>query len=180
MEHDLSTSRERVNGLLSTKINLIKSDADSIAQRLLQADSVRGMAEMMAEQKHEFPEFIAFAVFDRDGVIARYGANAAPESLQEESRNMRLAFDGVKAIGTTEYHPETGNFIMYVYVPMGPDKVLAATMPGDHIASTALVFKLSETRDIFVVDNEGTIIASFNKDLYLDRRNFIKEKETNT
>jgi GAF domain-containing protein/PAS domain-containing protein len=62
---------------------------------------------------------------------------------------------------------------------MDPDRVLVATMPGDHIASFISSFKLWETGGIFIIDNEGTIIASLNKKLYLDRRNYIKEKETN-
>jgi hypothetical protein len=79
------------DNLVSTKMQLIKANGATVAQRLLQAASPEEMAEAMATEITKFPEFTALSVFDQNhGVIANYGVPVKSAELLEESRYVQI------------------------------------------------------------------------------------------
>ena len=179
MEKDLALSRDIADKLVSTKINLLKSDANTVAERLFQTASIDEMSQAMASQIEEFPGFISLTVYGRDAIIANVGDPIHDDIMLMEGHYIQRAFAGERIISTTHYNSVSGAFIMHVFVPMGPDMVLSATVPGTTFTDLTSEFRLWKSGGIVITDEDGTIIASIRNDLVMDRRNFIEEAETN-
>ena len=179
MEQDLALAREIADSLVSTKIRLLKSDAVTVAERLLKTGSMDEMIELMASQMEEFADFTSLTVYGRDGVVANVGDPLHDDIMLLEGHYIQKAFDGERIISTTHYNSVNGAFIMHVFVPMGAEMILSATIPGTTFAELVSGFTLWQSGGIIIIDEEGTIIASRRDDLVLERRNFIKEAKTN-
>jgi len=178
IEQDMSFALDIADNLVSTKIGLLKSDAATVAERLLKAGSNEEMAAVMASQINEFPNFLALTVFDRENIISHYGEPISPIHLVEESCALEMTFGRENLLSPPHYNLETGSFIMHVFVPMGPDKILSATIPGLLFVDLLSSHRLWRTGSLIMTDGEGTIIANFREDLVLNRRNFIEDAKT--
>ncbi|MDR2726440.1 MAG: hypothetical protein LBC10_00425, partial [Deltaproteobacteria bacterium] len=177
MEQDLSLARDIADDLVNTKIRLLKSDAATVAERLLQTGSDAEMLEVMAAQLGTFHEFVSLTVYDRNGIVTNSGDLVSCDDPRE-SRYLQMAFDGETVISTTHYNLKSGTFVMHVIVPMGRDKVLSATFPGMIFADLLADYRLWQTGSIFMLDETGAMIAHVRRELVLERRNFIEEAET--
>ena len=180
MEQDLALALDIADGLLSTKMELIKSNGATIAERLLKAPSSRKMIEIMASEITKFPEFTALSVFDKEhGVIASYGVPIKPAELFAEDRYVQMAYNGKRVISTTLYDTETNDLIMHVFVPMTSDMVLAATIPGLTFSSYISDYRLWRNGSIGLLDEEGTTIANYDTELVLRRLSSIRDAKAN-
>ncbi|MCL1828027.1 MAG: ATP-binding protein [Oscillospiraceae bacterium] len=178
MEHELSLALDIANTVVTTKIGLLKSNAETVAERILQADSVEEMKAVMASQEEEFEEFISLAVYDRNGLVVNCGSPVAHNVFLSERDLVQPVFDGVKIISSPHYNRVKGDLVIHVFVPMGPDMILSATVPGMLFSDLLSQYRLWQTGNIFIVDAEGTFVANYRSDLVLRQRNFIKEAET--
>ena len=179
MEQELSLALDIADSLVSTKIELLKADASTVAERLLNADTVEEMSEIMASQIVEFSEFISLTVLNHHGVVFNYGQPTCASSRFEGSVYMQMAFSGEDNISTTHYDSEGQNFIMHVFVPMGEDRVLSATISGMTFSDLISDFRLWQTGNILMLDEEGTIIANVRTHLVRERYSFIEDAKTN-
>ncbi|MCL1941480.1 MAG: hypothetical protein FWG09_06010, partial [Synergistaceae bacterium] len=175
MAHDLSLAIDLADNLVSIKVNLLKSNASTVAERLLKAGSNEEMAVIMASQIGEFPEFMALTVFDDEGPIVSHGTPITPAEILEESHYVKIAQSGESVISTTLYDNDTNDFIMYVFAPLGHDKILSATINGLTFSRLVADYRLWQTGNIFMIDTEGTVIASSREELVLQRHNYLKE-----
>jgi hypothetical protein len=75
MEHELRLALDIADRLISTKIELLKSNAANISAYLQWANSAEEMTEVMAYLLAEYPEFLSLAVLDKNGIIAHYGSS---------------------------------------------------------------------------------------------------------
>ena len=181
VDQDLSLAIDIADNLVSSKMLLIKANGATVAARLMKAGSNEEMSEIMASEIIKFPEFTALSVFDKEhGVIANYGIPITTEELLAESRYVNMAYNGESVIPTTRYNPETNVFIMHVFVPMTSDMAMVATISGFSFSDFIRGYKLWQTGSMFMLDEEGTIIADINDELVLRRENFIKEAEVNS
>ena len=175
VEQDLTLAIDITDGLVATKIQLIKTNGTTVAERLLKADSVAEMVEIMSVEIDRYPEFIAFSVFERErGVIANYGKPVTSMELNAENRFLELAMNGETAISSTLYDPETNNLIMHVFIPMKSGTALAVTIPGLTFSGYIRGYKLWRNGNIAILDEEGTTIANYNDEYVLKRMNSIK------
>ena len=177
MEQELTLALEIADTLVSTKISLLKSNAEVVAARL-EAASDAEMTGIMAAQMEEFGDFISLAVYDRAGTVADFGEPIRHDVFFLESDYMQPAFNGESLLSSAHYNGENGRFIIHIFVPIGPGRVLAATIPGMVFSEILSGYRLWQTGSIFIVNAEGTFIASYRDDLVLEQRNLIAEAET--
>jgi len=179
MEGNLSLVLDVADSLVSTKIRLLKSNASTAAERFLRADSQEEMREVLRMQLDAFPEFLALTVFDREGIIANYGTPITSAEVLNENRYIDLAYSGERILSSTLYDTDSNDFIMHVFVPVEPGKVLVATISGLTFADLLSGYRLWQTGNIFMLDEKGIVIAHFRENLVLGRHNYIEEAKTN-
>ena len=177
LEHDLSFIVEVADGLISTKMQLIKTKAAHVAAALLRVDSPEEMSKIMAEHIAGCPDCISHSVLDRNGVIAQYGIPVSPEEMLLHSKIIeRVYSEGVSILSDPFYSVGTGRLIMRVYTPFGADKIFALTQSGFLFADFIAAYKLWNTGNVHIINDEGMIIADPEKELVL-QRNFHRNAE---
>ena len=177
MENELSFALEVADTVVATKINLLKSNAATIAERLLNAASAEEMAELMKAQMEIFPEFISLTAYDREKTIAHSGRPLAQNCIYTEEAFMEPAFNGEQILSSPHFNSADGDFVLHVFVPMGKNKVLSATIPGLHFSEILSEYRLWETGSFFMTDIKGTFIANYRDYLVLEQHNFIEEAQ---
>jgi PAS domain-containing protein len=90
-----------------------------------------------------------------------------------------MAYNGMTVISSPFYSTETGEFVLHIYTPIGPDKILVITQSGMTFADLVSGYKLWDTGNIYMFNEEGTMIADVEPELVLNQRNFIKELAAN-
>jgi len=175
MEQDLALALSIADDLISTRIRLLKADAETVAERLLKLDTEEEMEGVMASQLELYPEFVALTVHSRRTVLANYGEDVDYSTMMRENRHIQMAFMGTSTISSPFYSRITRSFFMHVFVPMGSEMVLSATIPGMTFTDIVAKYRLWQTGSIYLVDGEGTFIASYLTDLVTERQNFIVE-----
>jgi len=161
VDKDISLALNIANDLISTKISLYKSNAQTAAERLLDANGPAGMKDVMAEQLDQFPDFMAFTVFDRQGIVAEYGDAVTSIYLLNSSKYIHDAFEGKTVISTTRHNEETEKLVMHVCTPMGLDRVLSVTIPGLVFSDELAGYRLWDSGNIWMIDEEGIVIAHY-------------------
>ena len=176
MEQDLALALAIANDLISTRIRLLVADADTVAGRLLSIQPDENPEAVMASKLETYPEFVSLAVYDRhSGIVASYGKTFDTDFIRYENPYIQTAFAGIPVISTTHFSYPTGDLVMYVFVPMGEDLVLSATIPGTIFADMVSRYRLWQTGNIFIIDEEGAFIASYHPNLVQLRFNYISQ-----
>jgi signal transduction histidine kinase/CheY-like chemotaxis protein len=159
MDGNLSFASDIASDFVSTKINLLKSDSDTVSERLLSAGYMNeDLEEVMLEQLEQYPEFMALTIFNREGIVAQVGYAPTPENLLSE-KYIQSAFQGADIISTTRIDESTGELVMHICVPMGETQVLSVTISGMLFTELIKVYKFWVTGNILITDEEGVIIA---------------------
>jgi signal transduction histidine kinase/PAS domain-containing protein len=177
METDQMLLRDIADNLIGTKIELMKMRAEETAKRLLGAQSENEWPDILKAQLDEFPDFMAFAVFSREGVKAGFGDSPAHDDTDVNSY-LSSAFDKTIEISTSRIDPLTGKLVFYMYMPITSDMVLAVTIPGMYFSNILSEYKLWETGSIYLIDGEGALIAHYDDDRITNRINFIELAKT--
>ena len=175
MENDLSFAIEIADGLISTKIKLLEMSALAMAERLQDAGSPEEMAGIMNAHIADCEECISQSVFSRSGMIASYGAPIGSGEIPAHSKEIEMAYNGETVVSSPFYSPGTGEFIMNIYSPLGSDRILSISVPGIMFTDIVTDYQLWDTGNIYMINEEGTIIANIEKEYVLNQRNFIKE-----
>ena len=170
---DISLARDIANDFVSTRISLYKSNAHTVAERLMKTDSPKAMEAVMREQLAEFTDFMAFTVFDRKRIVAEYGDSPTLIDWLEKSKYIRDAFNGRTVISTTRHDEPTGKLVMHICTPMGSDRVLSVTIPGLIFSELFDNYVLRDTGHIFMLDEEGTVIAHIFPELIEARTGYV-------
>ena len=178
IEHEMSLALNIADTVVATKISLLKSNAATMAARLIAASDAE-MAEIMETQLEEFPDFISLEVYDRDGTVDKCGDPIDNDIFLKENDDIQSAFSGESFLSSAHYNNINGNLVIHVFVPMGPDKVLSATIPGMLFSDILSGYRLWQTGSIFMVDGEGTFVANYRPYLVLEQQNFIEAAKTN-
>ena len=175
MEKDFSVDLNISDELVSTKIHLLISDASAIAESINKANSPVEITNIMAAQVNESPEIMALTVLNREGIVASYGE---PIVSTEEHRYVQKAFEGSNAFSSTRKDDKTGELVIFLFIPTERDHVLGLTMRGMIFTDFLSKYQLWQNGNIFVVDDEGTIIAHYHHDMVQERYNFIEKAKT--
>ncbi|MCL1906062.1 MAG: PAS domain-containing protein, partial [Clostridiales bacterium] len=177
MEQEISLAMDIADTVVSTKISLLKSNGETLAERLKAVPDAK-MQEVMAAQLEEFTDFFALTVFDKNGVIASKGTPITTADMLEEREYIQIAYEGDIVLSSTLYDDETLEFIMYVFVPMDSGRILGATIPGLFFSDLLSEYRLWQTGNIFMTDAEGTFLANYRPYLVLEKHNFIEDAKT--
>ena len=182
MEEDLAFALDIADDHISARIAQLVSDASAMAMRLqltVQSYTGEGEAEIDASIMRRYSGFLAAAVFSNDRRLLSYGKLLPPWELIAADDVLARALRGEYTITTTHYDNDSGELVMYVFVPMDAGLVLAATIPGLTFYEILADYRLWETGNIYMLDGEGTVIADCEKELVLDRDNFLHELKKN-
>ena len=185
-EQQLSFALDIADNLVATQMNLLRSDARTISERLLKSDTAEEMLGMMAHQKVEFPKFISLTVFDLSGIHVENGltfhlGNLVPDDICKlVELYIYSAFDGESIVSAPYHNYAGGEFIANVFVPMGDNYVLSATFDGMLFSDLLSRHTLWDTGNILLINAEGTIIADADSKLVTEQRNFIEMSKTDT
>ena len=179
MVQDQSLIRDLANDLVGTQINILKSNASTVAERLQKNRLQDEVAEVMRTQQEEFPEFLAFTVFNRNGVLASFGDLSTHESFLGSSPYLAKAFNGEKVISTTRTEQHTGQLVFHLCVPMEDDEVLSITVSGTLFTDLLKKYRLWQTGSIFIIDEQGTLIAHYDFDRVNERINYVEQAKAN-
>jgi len=176
MSEDISLARDIVNDFISTRIDLYKSNARTVAEHFITNDSNEDMETDMQELLAEYEDFMAFTVFNRQGIVAQYGDSPTSINLLDQSKYIESAFNGRTVISTTKYNEATNKLVMYICTPMGQDRILSVTISGMIFSEMLGSYILRDTRKIFMLDEYGTVIAHFSPDIVSSRTNVTTDQ----
>ena len=180
VEQDLALTVDIADSLVAAKMQLIKSNGATVAEKLLNVESKEEMTEIMVNEIAGSAEFTALLVYDKEkGIVAAYGTIINTDELLAESKYVQMAMNGESVISTTLYDTETNEFIMHVFIPMAPGKILAATIPGFTFSSYIRDFRIWRNGNIAILDEEATTIAHCNEQFVLERMNSIRDGKIN-
>ncbi|MDR2492148.1 MAG: hypothetical protein LBD25_01605, partial [Coriobacteriales bacterium] len=173
IEKDLALSRDLADTLVTKQIDLLVSDAHIISERIEKAQTPEEMKAVMVEEFPHYEDFIAASVFDREHLVATYGKAYVPEEWLSKSTYIKAAFEGEANISSTRRSSLSGLLVMHICVPMGDSYVLSVSVDGHTFSKLLKPFRLWETGNIFLLDEEGTVIANVRDEWVEQRVNFV-------
>jgi signal transduction histidine kinase/CheY-like chemotaxis protein len=178
IESDMTVVSQIAVKLISTNLRLWKTEADMVAAAALSAamdDAVSGgdrTLPVVLEEQISIHNYLALTVMNSREVIVSRG-DYAPDSSFARSPYARRAFAGERVITTTELAGD-GRLLIRICVPMG-SRILVVTMPGMILSEIIAEFRIWTTGNIFIMDNEGVIIANIRPPLVEERRRLVEE-----
>ncbi|MDR0937524.1 MAG: response regulator [Oscillospiraceae bacterium] len=174
IESDMTEISEIADKLITTEINLLKSDAATVSRYLIHVPDAQLLTALEA-QVAAYTNFTALTVFDRDGVYASWGDSPTPAEYLYDDYIQR-AFAGETLISTTRYDP-SGALVFHLCIPLG-DRVLSVTIPGMLFSDLLSDIQIWETGNIFIVDSSGTVISNIRQNWVEERYNFVEMAKT--
>ena len=177
---ELPFARDIAHDLVAAEIKRLTHNASITAEHLARASSEAEMTEIMADRMNSFPDFLGLSVLDRNAKVLAERGKAVPRDCmclaQDYFSGVLAGKHGISAPHRAGADPE---LYMHVFQPVGPDRILVATLSGWLFTELIDSFKLGTMGGVFIADGQGTIIASQRRELVRSQRNFIKEAETN-
>ena len=107
MEQEMTLDLDIAETVVDTKIGILKSNVETIAERLQAAVSIGNMVEIMFVQQKIYTDFIALRVYNRNGVVAHCGDWIAHDAINERREHAQLVFGG-KSILTPPHYNDKG------------------------------------------------------------------------
>ena len=176
-KENVSVIADVADRLISTHYVLLETKAKNVAGHLEKIPSAK-IKNFLENINYEDDHIISMTVFDRKGIVASHGKFPARASLLHTSQYLPEAFEGRTVISSTYWDKEAENLMMYIYVPIDKNRVLAATIPGTFFSDLISDARIWETGNIFLLDDKGTMIANMRKHYVIDRINFIERAKT--
>ena len=162
---------------ISTEIALLKLKAEHAANELSslkEADWPGAFSKNMIQDA----QFIGMSVLDiNNGAIASAGHMPAGPDLLED-KYIRQAFFGDTIFTSTV---QTGNGIMiYLAAPIPGEnnQILAITIDGLFFTDSVADFAVWDTGHIYMVDNDGYLLANYRRNWMQERANFLIWEQT--
>jgi signal transduction histidine kinase/CheY-like chemotaxis protein len=175
LQNDLLLENAIGDKLIANEITLLKTETEKIAVSVgtaTEADLESSLKEQLALNSR----FIALTVINHDGMVSTADTDQTREQYMD-TIYVQHAFEGLSVISTTRF-TKAGDVVMHVCVPVetsaGPG-VLAATVSGLHFMELLSQFSVYQSGHFFVLDEEGTIIASKTDESVLSRKNYIHD-----
>ena len=174
VREDVTVITDVADRLISTHVLLMKAEAKNVAEKLagVPNSKIKGFLEGVLYLNENI---ISLTVFSREGIIASHGDFPPPSSLLQSSQYIAEAFSGNPIISSTFWDKKSERLMMYVYFPIDKNRVLAATIPGTFFSDLVADLRIWHTGNVFMIDNQGTIIANMREHYVLDRVNFIEQ-----
>jgi signal transduction histidine kinase/DNA-binding response OmpR family regulator len=169
-----------VGNFVNTKITLLKADASAVALRVAAAPPGE-LSDVFQQANAQHPDFLAFTVFNREGVVASWGQLPAL-TAQHPSTNeyLQKAFEGQEIISSIleEKNENGGQLRIYIYAPIDAERVLSVSIDG--LIFQRLLhnsFHLWRTGSLYVLDEKGWFVATFVPEFVTKRLNIYDPDE---
>jgi signal transduction histidine kinase/DNA-binding response OmpR family regulator/HPt (histidine-containing phosphotransfer) domain-containing protein len=176
IESDMGVVADIANKMITTQINLLKADAYTMAQDILNVPD-RELPEVLLKQVEAHDNILALTVIAHNGIVAAYGI--APTSVEFlHSNYIQKAFAGEMVISTTRKN-SAGAIVFHVCVPMR-ERVLSMTISGMFFSDILSKFRVWDTGNIFITDADGTLISNIRPNYVRERYNFIEMAKTDS
>ncbi|MDR0868589.1 MAG: response regulator [Planctomycetota bacterium] len=172
--NDMTGIANIADRLVTAEIDLLKADAAIAARNLANTPDAQ-LPRSLAEQDALYDHFIGLTVFDRQGIVAKTG-HAATAAALIDNEYMQRAFAGETVISTTR-RAAGGALVLNVAAPLADGRVLSATVPGMFFSEVVAGCRVWDTGNIFMLDAEGTVIASVRESAVKNRRNLTRKME---
>jgi signal transduction histidine kinase/AmiR/NasT family two-component response regulator len=163
--------------MVTSEMDLIQSQVNAMVEHLKSTREEDWQGVIERDLKNYKP-YIGVAVLNRDGVLASAGSVPAPHDFYN-SVCYKNARTGWNYITTTNYTTDAGYPVVFYFCEfIGHDNVLAVTIPGLYFSDILRNYKIWKTGSIYILDNEGTVIANPRDWMVTERFNPIKEMES--
>jgi hypothetical protein len=175
-QSDLTASCQITEKLMADNIRFLKTGAETAAIKMAVIHPAED-PELVAKEIAAVWGYLAIDIIEKNGEITHYGDNPALIPAGE-SNYVTRTFLGESVVSTTELIPDYG-VVIRVFVPLQDNRVLEAVLPGLTISDVIAEIRIWQSGNVFVIDHEGTILASSVPERVLDRRNFIEMGKQN-
>jgi signal transduction histidine kinase/CheY-like chemotaxis protein len=170
VKSDLLSMSKIASGMLSSEIGFLRQEVYLAAERLKDSDNMQHSLEEQLKNSR----YLSFSVMDQDGnVLLHVGdLDCRPYTQRMYGYNTRT-LAGETVISSTILTPE-GNLVMRILTRIDEDRVLIATFSGMYLSDFVSRFPIWKSGNIFVIDDEGVVIASVWKFRVRERHNYIE------
>ena len=146
--------------------------ADGLSVPPLSNDDI---LDAMKEQLLRYPDFDTLTVFNGWEAEYIFGLAPANDFLLSEAgeKYLRIAYSGNEVISTTHRDGTSGRFSMYVCVPLGHGRALAASIDGMLFSRLLAPHVFWQTGNIVMLDEDGKILANCRDYLVESEKNFL-------
>ena len=172
MKQELLLSLEIADKLISTKIDLLKSEASEVAAMLADKPDNK-LIGIMRSELGNYEDFGAFTVFDLNGVVEKFGFPTTPDHLLYDQEYIMDAMSGRNVISTSIIDEVSGELVFYVCVPIDNNRVLSVAIDGLTFSNLVSGFKSSDKGHITVYDGYGITIASHDEKAVTQREDLL-------
>ncbi|MCL2008167.1 MAG: ATP-binding protein [Treponema sp.] len=174
-ETDLAVVADIADHFISSEIENIKLRAAIIAHHLEDAEEDE-WGSILSIQEGLNPEFLGMTVISSSGqLMTSVGEVPSPSSIIDNI-HIRKAFSGITAFSST--HPSDAGMVFYLATPLpNSDNILVLTLPGMYFSERLSTFVIWDTGHIFMMDENGHIIANIREGWVQNRINFIRMAE---
>ncbi|MDR3325285.1 MAG: response regulator, partial [Spirochaetaceae bacterium] len=165
---DLAASCNITEKLMVDNLRFLKREAEAAAAILSWPESPSVVAEAVAEKRG----YLALSTIEPDGTVAHHAGDArlAGDGTGDD---VERALQGQSIISTTVAIRSYG-VVIRIFVPMAGGRVLEAVLPGLILSDFISEIRIWQSGNVFIIDDEGTIIANAFNARVLERRNFIE------
>jgi signal transduction histidine kinase/CheY-like chemotaxis protein len=163
MENNLTFAADFAEESLNIRVSLMKGDTAAIADNISSLDGdYSSLEQLVEEQLVHYPDILALTVFDRDGIIVQQGVHDNVREIEEHQFLIDSATRQLPILSLPFYSQESGEFLQNVYVPINSQVNLVASFSGVILSEVLVNHNLWDNSVIFVVNEEGTIVADSN------------------
>ncbi|MDR3342597.1 MAG: response regulator [Treponema sp.] len=164
---DLSANCQITARLITDDLYFLKKGAETAAIRMASPED----PAMLAQEVSGVWGYLSVSIIEKNGEIRNYGGDGV-FTPKVGSEYVQRAVQGESVISTTELIPDHGIAIR-IFVPMKGNRVMEAVLPGLTLSDFISEFRVWNSGSVFIIDREGTIIASRLTARVAERRNFI-------
>ncbi len=165
LERDLEFALSIADSLLSTKMNLLKTEAAAIAGRLAHAESDGETMRLMEEQMGTRPHISSLTAFDRSGLTINYSVPRHEHGANISPRYLDMVYNGATMISSPFYCAVQKEYVMNVCTPLEGGRVLAVAIPGQTFTELLSEYRLWESGSVFMLNEEGRLIGAASKEI---------------
>ncbi|MDR0937728.1 MAG: response regulator [Oscillospiraceae bacterium] len=172
---DMTEIADIADKLISSQIDLLIADAQTIAQNLEGLRVKSQFDKVLREQYNQYSNFWGLTVLDKDGLVGNCGRSGVAQNFSEfiSIPYIARAFDGEAVISSPSLD-SNDMFVIHVCIPIeNSRRILVVTVSGMYFCDLLSDIKIWKTGNIFILDRIGTFVAYTNRDYVLERRNFV-------
>jgi signal transduction histidine kinase/DNA-binding NarL/FixJ family response regulator/HPt (histidine-containing phosphotransfer) domain-containing protein len=158
---------------ITSEMEIIELKTDDIVEHLL-ARPEPEWQEVLHESLEKYNFMLGLSVFSKTGELVKYGV-ANPPDYFRNSKCVNNARAGLSTFSTTEVNPNS-MLVFYFCVPLGDQHVLIATLQGLFFSQLLKDYKIWQTGSIYIIDGEGTFVASERMKMVMNRYNPLEDQ----